>query len=670
MRVLIADDNNDNLYMLETLLKGNGYEVSIACDGAEALERLESEGAGLIISDILMPGMDGFQLCRAVRGDDRFRDLPFVFYTATYITDKDRDFALGLGANLFILKPADPDEFIGIIRELLAGGGMVLGEPAPSLPDAEEEYFKNYSERLKEKLETKIDKIHQSERRYRNLFNSIRDVVIIDDLDRAILDANQPALRDIFGYELEEIRGRSNRILYAEEADFAGVCRELSATGDSTHSRPIEANCQRKDGTIFQGEKSALPLIGDDGTPEGNIVVIKDITAQKKLEEQLRQAQKMESIGTLAGGVAHDFNNILTAIVGFGYVTLMKMGPDDPLRQNIEHMLEGADRAAHLTKDLLVFSRKKVSEKMPVDLNEIVRHVEKFLVRVIGEDIVCSIALHGEPIVVYADTHQLEQVLMNLATNARDALAKGGDLMIGTEQISLGDDFVASHGYGKPGGYALLTISDTGEGMDEETRKKIFEPFFTTKEVGKGTGLGLAVVYGIVKQHEGFINVYSEPGAGTTFKIYLPVISSDVREEETAYEEETFPQGTETILLAEDDESVRGLVSIVLKQHGYTVIEAVDGTDAVKKFMENRETIQLFISDLIMPKMNGKEAYDEIKAWRPGMKVIFASGYAPDFIRQKLSFESGVTLITKPISPHALIKKVRSVLDAEEDRAR
>jgi CheY-like chemotaxis protein len=292
--------------------------------------------------------------------------------------------------------------------------------------------------------------------------------------------------------------------------------------------------------------------------------------------------------------------------------------------------------------------------------------VEKFLVRVIGEEIKCNIAMHNAPIVVHADPHQLEQVLMNLATNARDAMTKGGDLLIGSEEITLGDDFVAIHGYGSPGRYALLTISDTGEGMDEETQGKIFEPFFTTKEVGKGTGLGLAVVYGIIKQHEGFINVYSEPGSGTTFKIYLPVISSDSRLEETTHEKETLARGAETILLAEDDVSVRELVAIVLKQQGYTVIKAVDGKDAVKKFMENRETIQLLISDLIMPNMDGKAAYDEMKVWQPGLKAIFMSGYAHDIIRQTMSLDNAVALITKPITPYALLKKIRGLLDGKE----
>jgi nitrogen-specific signal transduction histidine kinase len=400
---------------------------------------------------------------------------------------------------------------------------------------------------------------------------------------------------------------------------------------------------------------------------ESVILVIRDITEHRQLEVQLRQAQKMESIGTLAGGIAHDFNNILTAIVGYGYMAQMNMGPDDPQRKNIEHMLEGADRAAHLTKDLLIFSRKQVSEKEPVDLNEIVSIVEKFLMRIIGEDIICKITLHCEPIVVLADMHQLEQVLMNLATNARDAMPGGGNLMIDTGLISLGHNFIASHGYGKPGKYALLTVADTGKGMDEDTRKKIFEPFFTTKEVGKGTGLGLAVVYGIIKEHEGYINAYSKPGIGTTFKIYLPLISSDVRKVEKTQGRETSTQGTETILLAEDDEFARDLIGNILKQQGYTVIEAVDGKDAVMKFMENKETIDLLLSDLIMPKLNGKEAFGEMKVWRPELKAIFVSGYAPAEIREKMRLEYGMLLLAKPILPKALLQKVRSFLDEGEE---
>ncbi len=252
---------------------------------------------------------------------------------------------------------------------------------------------------------------------------------------------------------------------------------------------------------------------------------------------------------------------------------------------------------------------------------------------------------------------------MNLATNAHDAMPGGGVFTILTEQVELNKDFTRAHAYGKPGVYAMITVSDTGTGMDEATRKNIFDPFFTTKEVGKGTGLGLAVVYGIIKQHDGFINVYSEPGRGTTFRIYLPLIAPEAAEETMAPQEAAPARGMETVLVAEDDESLRKLSRSILAEYGYTVIEAVDGEDAVKKFEENKDRIQLLLFDLIMPKMNGKEAFDEIRKIMPGMKVIFATGYAPDIVRQKASLEEGAHLIYKPLSPVKLLRKVRSVLN-------
>jgi len=304
-----------------------------------------------------------------------------------------------------------------------------------------------------------------------------------------------------------------------------------------------------------------------------------------------------------------------------------------------------------------------VSERKAADLNEIVKKVEKFLRRVIGEDIECKTMLQDRPIPVCADSHQLEQVLMNLATNARDAMPEGGAFTVLAEQVNLNEDFTAAHGYGKPGAYAMITASDTGKGMNEDTRKRIFEPFFTTKEIGKGTGLGLAVVYGIIKQHEGFINVYSEPGKGTTFRIYLPIVVSTAREETATRREEAPARGTETVLLAEDDGSLRKLSRTVLTEFGYAVIEAVDGEDAVRKFRENKDVIHILLFDLVMPKMNGKEAYGEIRKIQPDMKVIFSSGYAPDIVRQKASLEDGAHLIYKPMSPMALLRKLRSVLD-------
>jgi CheY-like chemotaxis protein len=297
-----------------------------------------------------------------------------------------------------------------------------------------------------------------------------------------------------------------------------------------------------------------------------------------------------------------------------------------------------------------------------MDVNRIIRKVGMFLKRIIGEDVECETTLFENPMPVLGDAHQFEQVLMNLATNARDAMPTGGLFSVNTEPTRFDENFISAHGYGKPGNYALITISDTGIGMDEATREHLFEPFFTTKEVGTGTGLGLAVVYGIIKQHEGYVDVYSETGRGTTFKIYLPLIEAGVHEEIKATEEHP-TGGIETILLAEDDKSVRNLMRNVLEHFGYKVITAHDGQDAVDKYKENKDTIRLLLFDIIMPKKTGKEAYNEIKTIRPDIKIIFQSGYAPDAVRQKALLDENAAVVCKPISPTELLKLVRMTLD-------
>jgi two-component system cell cycle sensor histidine kinase/response regulator CckA len=407
----------------------------------------------------------------------------------------------------------------------------------------------------------------------------------------------------------------------------------------------------------FEGEPHVLALFTDMSDRK------RDEMERVKLQSQLLHAQKMESIGTLAGGVAHDFNNILSAIIGYGHITLMKMQKDDPLRMNIEHILESADRAAALTQSLLTFSRKQITDRMPVDLNTILKKVEKFLIRVIGEDVAVHLALAEGVLTILADAGQLEQVFTNLATNARDAMLHGGSFLIETTCVDLDEGFVSAHGYGKPGTYAMTSVTDTGAGMNEETRKKIFEPFFTTKELGKGTGLGLAIVYGIIKQNEGFINVYSEPGKGTTFRIYFPLIKTAAVEGQKAIEEPCPKGGKETILLAEDDENLRKLTELVLGQTGYTVITANDGEEAVTKFIENKSRIQLLLFDIMMPKKSGREAYEEIRKEMPTVPVLFVSGYSSDMLREKSLAGEGAFIISKPMSPQVLLKKVREMLD-------
>ena len=399
-----------------------------------------------------------------------------------------------------------------------------------------------------------------------------------------------------------------------------------------------------------------------DGRAIRMIGMNQDITERKQLEEQLFQSQKMEAIGQLAGGIAHDFNNILSAIIGYGSLMEMKMSQDDPRRLEAGQILAAADRAADLTRSLLAFSRKQILKPQPLDLNQIIRKTDKFLRRIIGEDIDLKTTLAREILTVNVDGGQIEQVLMNLATNSRDAMPTGGTLSIMTEVAEMSTDFIHAHGNGEAGMYARLSISDSGAGMDDSVRERLFEPFFTTKEIGKGTGLGLSIVYGIIKQHNGYINVYSEPGEGTTFTIYFPLICSLIDEPVTSLEE--IPAGgTETVLLVDDDRMLRELSEKVLGQVGYTVITAADGREAVDKFNEFNDTIRLVVMDVIMPGMNGKEVMERIRKISPSCKVIFMSGYTADIIHSRGLFDENLEFVSKPFSPQKLLKAVRKVLD-------
>lgn len=393
-----------------------------------------------------------------------------------------------------------------------------------------------------------------------------------------------------------------------------------------------------------------------------------DITAKKRAEEdrenlktQLLQSQKMDAVGQLAGGIAHDFNNILTAIMGYGHILKMKMKYDDPLRIYPDRMLEAAERAANLTQSLLAFSRKQIIKPRPVDVNGIIGQVDRIFLSTIKEDIEFRTVLAPDDLIVMVDPGQIEQALVNLVVNAVDAMREGGTLTITTGLATFDNKFIKSRGYGKPGKYARISVTDTGIGIGKEIRKKIFEPFFTTKEVGKGTGLGLSMVHGIIKEHDGYIDVRSERGKGATFEIYIPLSEEGIGEIQYV-EPPSFDQGTETILLAEDEKNVRSYIKQFLEDFGYKVIEAVDGKDAVNRFMSTKDRIDLLLFDVIMPKKNSKEAYDLIKKQSPDSKILFMSGYAADVIHQKGFVEREIDFILKPVSPIELLKKIREVL--------
>ncbi len=485
--------------------------------------------------------------------------------------------------------------------------------------------------------------------------------IVITDADGDIEFVN-PKFTQITGYPFEEVLGKNPRIMKSGETPPEEYKRlwETITAGNAWHG--VFHN-KKRSGELFWEAAAISPIQNDEGIITHYLAIKEDITERKRLEEQLRQAQKMEAVGQLAGGIAHDFNNILTAIIGYGNIALMKIPEVDPVRTYLGQMLVAAERAAALTKSLLAFSRKQIINPRPVSVNVIIERVEKLLHRSIGEDIELKTSLTEKETTVLADSGQIEQILINLAMNARDAMPNGGNLIIETGRAEIDDHYIKSHGYGKRGTYVLISVTDSGEGMDKKTRERIFEPFFTTKEVGKGTGLGLSIVYGSIKQHNGFINVYSEPGRGTSFTIYLPLLKAEARPAAAGEPAPPPKGGTETVLLAEDDTALRHLARGVLEEFGYTVIEAVDGQDAVEKFNTHKDRIQLLILDVIMPKKNGRETFEETKRIKPGIKALFTSGYPAEIIQKKGILEAGINFIIKPHPPQDLLRKIREVLD-------
>ncbi|MFZ3207453.1 MAG: PAS domain S-box protein, partial [Geobacteraceae bacterium] len=507
--------------------------------------------------------------------------------------------------------------------------------------------------------------LRENEEKLRAVTDTTEDAIIMTDNDRIITYWN-PAAERMFGYSRDEVMGKDVGLIvlqrYREAFDMA--CRIFKETGQGpllckSRERLVLAKGGREVPTEFSF--FGVKLKGRWHA----VSIIRDITERKSLEEQLRQAQKMEAIGTLAGGVAHDFNNILTVILGFATMMRKDIAADSPLASPLRHILSAGERAANLTRSLLAFSRKQAMELKTVDMNQVVLETQTLMRRLLREDTELLIKTAETVLPIRGDAGQIGQILLNLVNNAAQAMPDGGMVSICAKMIELDQAFVKAHGFGKPGSYALLSVSDTGTGMDEETRLRIFEPFFTTKGVGEGTGLGLSIVYGIVKQHGGYINCYSEPGKGATFRIYIPLITENMKQDKSAVVDASPPpRGTETILVAEDEPMVRELVKTFLEQSGYTVIEARDGEEAVALFLERRDDIRLLLLDVIMPKRNGREVLEEARKAAPGIRYIFMSGY-PGEVFQRDNFLDNIrdNLIEKPVQSSVLLCKIREALD-------
>jgi two-component system, cell cycle sensor histidine kinase and response regulator CckA len=486
------------------------------------------------------------------------------------------------------------------------------------------------------------------------------DSIVITDAAATIQYVN-PAFERVSGYTRAEALGRNPRFLKSGKTDESAY-REMWAAlarGEVWAGHFVN---RHKDGSFYEESVTISPVRDGAGEVINYIAVKQDLTQQKRLEEQLLQSQKMEAVGQLAGGVAHDFNNLLTAINGYSDLTLRRLSPEDPLRRNVEEVRKAGERAAALTRQLLAFSRKQVLQPKVISLNDVVADMDKMLRRVIGEDVELATVLDNGLGHVKADPGQVEQVVMNLCVNARDAMPRGGRLTVETQNVFLDEEYVARHVGVRPGPYVMLSVADTGTGMDGEIMQRVFEPFFTTKGQGKGTGLGLSTVYGIVRQSGGNVWVYSEPGRGSVFRVYLPRVDAPAKECAGARSPAAPPSCGEKILLVEDDRLVRGVVREIIAEHGYEVLEAASLSEALNHCASNPD-IALLLTDVVMPLVNGREVAGRVTALRPGVRVIFMSGYSEAVVRDGV-LEEGVNFIQKPFTTEALLLKLREVLAA------
>jgi two-component system cell cycle sensor histidine kinase/response regulator CckA len=502
--------------------------------------------------------------------------------------------------------------------------------------------------------------LRASEEKYRSFFEEDLTGDYISTPEGKLLICN-PAFLRIFGFMSVEEAQKTPLVRFyrrtEERVEFLNQLRKEKKLEN------VELELRRVDGKPVYVSQNVSGFFDK----EGNLIQIKgylyDITSHKKMEEQFWQAQKMEAVGRLAGGVAHDFNNMLSVISGYTELLTRKLPEDSPLRRDIKMIKQASEKAESLTQHLLAFSRRQIMRPINLNLNELINELRMMLERMIGEDIELIIKAGKSIGNVKADPGQIEQALMNMAVNARDAMPGGGTLIIETANIDLNEGIVHRKVTMQPGSYVLLTVSDTGVGMDQETQANIFEPFFTTKEKGKGTGLGLSTVYGVVKQSGGYIWVYSEPGQGTTFKIYLPRVAEMADQLPVAEQPPERLHGTETVLLVEDDEGVRSVCEVILGEHGYKVFAARNGEEALKFFNRSKGAVDLLVTDVVMPGISGPELAGQTRPFRTDMRVLYVSGYAENAIVHHGKLDPGISFLQKPFSPNDLLRRVRKVLD-------
>jgi PAS domain S-box-containing protein len=826
--VLLVDDDPVQRKLGQIALTNAGLEVILAVDGEAALHLARERRPDAILTDVLMPRLDGFGLCKAIRADPTLAGVPVVLMSAHYLEEEDRALGVRSGASRYVSRAGgfdavvrvlldaidipttahvdplpddvqaehlrriahqlerqasigaglarqvslqstalsvldglsqslsrqlDPESALGdtlaecldaaglsvgaillrgtgdqlivkaqvgspvhwdlgakseLLLRAIHGGGLLIpsveaggqGEELLSalgvasalavpivardealgilllasnrtdLAGAEGESFvraaRSVSMQLGQALALSrmFSKLANAEQRYRALLENARDAIGVTTPEGILLEANRGWER-VMGVPREKMVGHNVAEFIPEDATSehkSEYDKAIAQGGGSVPPMPL----RRPDGTVVQVEMSRTVV--DVGGERYVFSVGRDVTARLRMEEQFRQVQKMEAIGNLAGGVAHDFNNFLSVILSYTALVLGDLKPGDPMRADIEEVKRAGERSSDLTRQLLAFSRQQMLQPRILHLNPILAGMEKMLRRLLGEAVQLSLLTFTKSGRVHADPGQLEQVIMNLAVNARDAMPNGGSLSIETANVDLDAAYAAQHHGLAPGPYVMLAVSDTGTGMDAATRSRIFEPFFTTKEKGKGTGLGLATVFGIVTQSKGHIWVYSEPGKGTTFKVYFPRHDQVADEEVPAPAPITNLRGSETVLLVEDEDQVRALARAILGRNGYNVLEAQNGGEAFLVCEQFEAKIHLLVTDVVMPRMSGKQLAERLASFRPEMRVLFMSGYTDNAIVHHGVIDAGVAFLQKPITPDSFLRKVREVLDAPSRR--
>ncbi len=656
LRVLqIADQEQDVALMTGHLTRAGHDPVIRRVETPDAMEAaLRSEEWDVVLCNYSLPHFHALTALEVLKKTGL--DVPFIIISGTTGESVAVE-AMRAGAQDYLMKDNLVRLGQTIEREMRQAENRRFRKNVSACKLAD----RDLTERKRSEAERKQseEELRKSEERYRVLVENAHDIIYEHDLEGNYTSTNK-AGEQITGYTLEETLklniadtvapehvSKAREMIVAKLAGQNITAYELEIIAKDGRRIPVEVNTS----VVFQ-----------DGVPIGVQGIARDVTQRTQLEEQLRQSQKMEAIGQLAGGVAHDFNNLLTVIGGYSSILLVKLPRDSPYRAGIQEIQKASDRASSLTRQLLAFSRKQILQPKILDLNAVVSNLDKMLRRLIGEDVDLLTITDPKLDKVKADPGQIEQVLLNLAVNARDAMPEGGKLTIETGNAELSEDYARLHGV-PSGAYVMLAVSDTGCGMEAATRERIFEPFFTTKEAGKGTGLGLATLYGIVKQSGGNVWVYSEVDHGTTFKIYLPRVEEFATIGELSGAKLT-PHGTETVLLVEDEDQVRTILKQILENQGYHVLSASHGKEALAISREPGD-IQLMITDVVMPQMSGRELAERMILARPSLRVLFMSGYTDDAIVRHGLLDEKLNFIQKPFDSATVARKVRDVLDAQ-----